>query len=82
MVWGKGQSLLFAYGYPIILIPSVKNIIFIIFPIEVLWNLCQKPTDHKYQGLFLDFLSIALIYISVHKLIKHSFDYCSFKVKF
>ena len=60
MLWGTGwDSVFFPRGYPVILHPWLKTLL---FPHWIILTLWKKPTDHISEDLFLDFLSALNLY--------------------
>ena len=60
MLWGTGwDSLFFTRGYPVILHPWLKTLL---FPHWIILTLWKKSTDHISEDLFLDFLSVLNLY--------------------
>ena len=60
MLWGTGwDSLFFTWGYPVILHPWLKTLL---FPHWIILTLWKKSTDHISEDLFLDFLSVLTLY--------------------
>ena len=60
MLWGTcWDSLFFTRGYPVILHPWLKTLL---FPHWIILTLWKKSTDHINEDLFLDFLSVLNLY--------------------